>query len=444
MKKKHIYIPIEILVREINPKIIFSYEAALKNYRVYIGTKTGINKLIQKKKNSMKAGIFFYKSQIIMNRPYANDIKSTCEKFIVLDEELGAGVSNIKSTLERRGRNLGEIDNFFVIGKCMYKNLINFDPYFKKIASITGWLKYDVYIKKNIQLFNSEANDIKKKFGKFYLFSSNYGALSSLGLKIRLKNDKNLSKLKFSKKKDNDFFTFKQSIKDFNYLKKHLFKFLKLNPNFKLIIRPHPGDQLYTDWNIFKKFKNVKVIIEGDIVPWIISSKGLIHRGCSTAIDAFFLKKPAYFLKPKRKLLSSEKNLIYKISKKIKNFNELKKYNYVGNLKKNDLISNEIYFGNKTTSEKILDALKEYRITKENPIKFTIFQNFINYFLPFIGNIKHKIKSFLLNTKHSKDQKIHKFITKKGLKKKIFDLNKSKQKIKIIERTKDVFEIEKV
>jgi len=156
------------------------------------------------------------------------------------------------------------------------------------------------------------------------------------------------------------------------------------------------------------------------------------------------LKKPAYFLKPKRKLLSSEKNLIYKISKKIKNFNELKKYNYVGNLKKNDLISNEIYFGNKTTSEKILDALKEYRITKENPIKFTIFQNFINYFLPFIGNIKHKIKSFLLNTKHSKDQKIHKFITKKGLKKKIFDLNKSKQKIKIIERTKDVFEIEKV
>ena len=47
MKKKHIYIPIEILVREINSKIIFSYEAALKNYRVYIGTKTGIDKLIQ-------------------------------------------------------------------------------------------------------------------------------------------------------------------------------------------------------------------------------------------------------------------------------------------------------------------------------------------------------------------------------------------------------------
>ena len=50
MKTKHIYIPIEILVRELNTKIFFSYEAVLKDYRVYIGTKSGIDKIIQKKK----------------------------------------------------------------------------------------------------------------------------------------------------------------------------------------------------------------------------------------------------------------------------------------------------------------------------------------------------------------------------------------------------------
>ena len=70
LKKKHIYIPIEILVREINPKILFSFISALNNYRVYIGTKTNIDKIIKKKKSFNKAGIFFYKSQIINNRPY--------------------------------------------------------------------------------------------------------------------------------------------------------------------------------------------------------------------------------------------------------------------------------------------------------------------------------------------------------------------------------------
>ena len=117
--KKHIYIPIEILVREIIQKF-FSFKASLKNYRVYIGTKTGITK-IMKKLNQKKRWYFFYKSQIISNRSYVNKVKNSCERFTVLDEELGVAVANIKPTLERRGKNLNEIDKFFVIGKRMMK-----------------------------------------------------------------------------------------------------------------------------------------------------------------------------------------------------------------------------------------------------------------------------------------------------------------------------------
>ena len=58
LKKKHIYIPIEILVREINPKILFSFISALNNYRVYIGTKTGIDKIIKKKNLVIKLAFF--------------------------------------------------------------------------------------------------------------------------------------------------------------------------------------------------------------------------------------------------------------------------------------------------------------------------------------------------------------------------------------------------
>ena len=49
MKKYHIYIPIEIFVREINSKILFTLNAVNKNYRVYLGTKNGIDKVIKKK-----------------------------------------------------------------------------------------------------------------------------------------------------------------------------------------------------------------------------------------------------------------------------------------------------------------------------------------------------------------------------------------------------------
>ena len=209
MKKKHIYIPIEIYVREINPKIIFAFKAALKNFRVYIGSKTGIDKIIDKKiKNNNRGGIYFYKSQIINNRKYIEKIKKSCEKFIVLDEELGVGVSNIKPALNKRGKNLNDIDKFFVIGKKMMKELIEYDQNFKKISQISGWLKYDIYKNENLNIFETEIREIKKNYGNFYLFSSNYGALSEKGLRKRIKNNPILKKFKNSENKSNDYYTF--------------------------------------------------------------------------------------------------------------------------------------------------------------------------------------------------------------------------------------------
>ena len=442
MKKKHIYIPIEIYVREINPKIIFAFKAALKNFRVYIGSKTGIDKIIDKKiKNNNRGGIYFYKSQIINNRKYIEKIKKSCEKFIVLDEELGVGVSNIKPALNKRGKNLNDIDKFFVIGKKMMKELIEYDQNFKKISQISGWLKYDIYKNENLNIFETEIREIKKNYGNFYLFSSNYGALSEKGLRKRIKNNPILKKFKNSENKSNDYYTFKQSINDFKYLKKKFFFFIKNNPEIKFVIRPHPADQMYNDWKIFEKFNNVKVINKYDIVPWVIASKGLIHRGCSSAIDAYFLKKPIFFFLPNRKLLKSEKNLTYKISNKIHdfesiNFKNLKK-------KKFDLLINREIYNKNTASNVILNELQKLNITKEENISFNIFENFLNYFIPFCGKIKIFLKKRLLGSNYIRNTKLPYFINIKTLIKKIKVLNTGKKKLIIKKITREVFQIEK-
>ena len=41
MKKKNIYIPIEILVRETNPKILFALKAALQTIEFILDQKQG-------------------------------------------------------------------------------------------------------------------------------------------------------------------------------------------------------------------------------------------------------------------------------------------------------------------------------------------------------------------------------------------------------------------
>lgn len=443
LKKKHIYIPIEILVREINSKILFSLESALKNYRIYIGSKTGIDKILKKKKFLNKAGIFFHKSQIINNRPYIKEIKRACEKFVVLDEELGVGVANLNFTLNKRAINIREIDCFFVIGKKMMKKLKQYNTYFKKNSLVTGWLKYDIYKNRYINLFKSEIDYIKRNYGSYYLFSSNYGALSKKGLLSRVKKDPKLKEYKNFQNKLNNYHTFLDSIKDFKYLKKELLIFLKNRPDFKLVIRPHPADEKQDDWKIFEKFKNVKVVNKFDIIPWIISSKGLIHRGCSTSIDSFFLNKPTFFFKPNRKLKASEKNLPYKISTKVNDFNKIENKNFT-KLKKLKMIKNEIKFDKVTSSQNIINYLNKLKIKKEYPINFTLYENLFNYLVPYLGNIRLKIQSIFKNKKIAKNQKLDRFFTLRDFREKIELVNSKNKTISIREVTREVFEIEKI
>ena len=71
IKKKNIYIPIEIYYREFHQRLYLASKAIKQNFRVYIGTKHGINKIIEKKiKLKSYGGVYFYKGIIIQNKNY--------------------------------------------------------------------------------------------------------------------------------------------------------------------------------------------------------------------------------------------------------------------------------------------------------------------------------------------------------------------------------------
>jgi surface carbohydrate biosynthesis protein len=64
-------------------------------------------------------------------------------------------------------------------------------------------------------------------------------------------------------------------------------------PDFTIIVRPHPTEnqQLYA--MIADQCKRVKVTNEGNVVPWLMGAKALIHNGCTTGVEAYVLRIPA-------------------------------------------------------------------------------------------------------------------------------------------------------
>ena len=430
--KPHIYLPIEILVRELNSKIFLSLKASLKGYRVYLGTKKGIDRILEEKIKNRRSGIYFYKSQIVKNRKYIQKIKKTCESFIVLDEELGMGAYDIEVSLKERAVFPEDTKKFFLVGKKMLSNIKKYSPKFYNISKVTGWLKYELYKKKNIKIFKKDATEIKKKYGSFYLFSSNFGTLSADGLNYRIKAGQ------VKKSNTKRIMHFKKSIKTFQLIKD---EFNSKSKNINIVIRPHPSDAFHSDWykNI-NQSSNLKIAFDNDIVPWIIASKGLIHRGCSTAVDAVLLNKPTFYLKSKRKFSTNENTILSRISHKINSLNDIlyiKKKKVGFNILKN-ILSKEIYnIENHNSADKILEEIEKLETTKELPIKINCYKNMNTYFRFYVSKF---IKLFLKN--NVLDFKTAGRFSKKIVYDKMNLLSKN-NKLLIREVSVDVFEIEK-
>ena len=395
--KKNIYIPIEITHRELLPRLYISYLLAKKGYRVYIGSKIGVFNFIKTKK--IKEGIFFYKSAFSQedkskisfhNTKEITNLIKNCEHTVVLDEEMGIGMGYEPITIEQRITNLNYISKFFLIGKRL-KEIVkkkNQKHSYKFIN--TGWPKYDLNKKKYRNFYNEEAKKIKKQYGDFYLFSSNFGFLN------KFKLDERLAKIKNKGVKYNNLkIVYKNAYKDYLNFVNKVNNYSK-NSQLKIIIRPHPSDRTMDNWyNDVRESDFIKIIYKNDIIPWILASKGLIHRGCSTSIDAYMLEKEIFYLQPNRKLRNFEKNIPYKISKKINNFNDILKLrtnkNKINKKLKSFLKYNISNLFDLASSDEIIKQLNSLKVKKIKKVKprylniikmsfFEIFRKAINIF----------------------------------------------------------------
>lgn len=417
--KPNVYIPIEIMYRELSSRLYLTGHLVSSGFRVYIGTKQGIYNLIKKKKT--KEGIFLYKSSFGKNIKSMAPIINNCEHVSVIDEELGIGMGHEASAIERRLVNLEFISNFFVIGNEIKKKIISRLKAHKNKIVATGWPIYDLCKKKNLNLYLKESKDIKKKYKKFLLFSSNFGILNKQDLMKRKKEVRGNKNNKNNKKIINELFSNKY--KDYKLFIKKINDYSK-KKNIKIIIRPHPGEKKFKNWfEDVSLNKNVKIVYDNDIAPWILASEGLIHRGCSTSSIATLLNKKVFYLLPDRKLKKYEKNITFKISNKIRNFDfRRENINYVKKKDINKILNKNILnYSTKNSEDIIIKHLKKLKVTK------TFSYDQYNVFLK-INDLFKKIK-FSINvfSKKNYNLKMPKIISKKNIFRKLQLIFKDKK-----------------
>jgi len=367
-KIKNLYIPIEVKDRELISQLLLSFYAITeKNYRVYIGSKRAIHRVIANKKS--KGGVYIYKG--CHDKHYSKFIKEKCDAIFLIDQELSPNVENHDTLAKLRiiPDSIPYIDKYFVVNNIVKDSVLKAYPDLKGKVFVTGWPRIEVLSKKYIDIYKEDVDKISKKHGEYILFASDFGYLSEACKENRINQEFRQINSRPDLNPETDYIQ-KQISESFMRELEGAIQFLKelsrIKAVPKLIIRPHPSEDEEIWRRTFGKEENVLIESEGDIMHWILGSKALIHRGSTTAIQAYMAKIPSYYYVSDDTLV--RKNISYTISSKVSSvseFSDLFQRGWANNNDFDELV--EKLSLQKNPCMEIISHMEGGRITAENP-----------------------------------------------------------------------------
>lgn len=156
---------------------------------------------------------------------------------------------------------------------------------------VTGNPRIDMMRPELRGYYAAEANRLRERFGRFLLLNTNFGmvnpyyaSLQKHTVAARIQRDPNASF------EVNEIVTSRTQM-----LQKTLDLVPVLSrafPDFHLVVRPHPGENQEVWRQAAAGCKNVSVVFEGSVLPWLLASEALVHNSCTTAIESRVLDRP--------------------------------------------------------------------------------------------------------------------------------------------------------
>ena len=404
---KILYLPIETYSREFHSKLYLAYKACQKGWTVVIGPEYDINKLARYSPSGVYFGIGFH----LKSKKTSKILKETGHLIILQDEE---GLDRWPSNIYKEYRVDPEIYNFVEYFLCWgnedkkildtaFKNPIN--------AIAVGNLRLDLLNHKLKKIFLDSVDDIKNNYGDFVLINGKFGTVNHINgldyylndLKMRgwintpIKEEFHMQRIDFQKK-------------IFEKMSELSIELAKSGQ--KVVVRPHPAESII-EWQkkINNYSKNIKIIRYGNIIPWLMAAKLIIHNGCTTAIEGLLLDKTIVSYRP-HKNSKIETDLPNMISICLESKDEVVSYvkNFVANKtnmnKKNSLEilekHIEINKSDQDASKRILEVIKNFSNKKKTSLIKLIKDNILielNLLKSMINNMIFKKNFLYINSK---------------------------------------------
>jgi len=296
--KATLFMPVENQVRELDSKLLLACIAAKRGFSSVIGSRREMHIHIA----SFPRGIYLAKSLPVHRNIIFKTMRKLGHEIVAWDEE--ALVHPQAETYYRRRvcpLGLRYVSHLFAWGE---DNAVLWRQYPELPIGlpihVTGNPRGDLLRPKMRALFEKDAEELRKNFGDFILVNTNFNHVNAFSPDLNLfrpvkKPGEEPSFGRAARGMSRDY---AEGLRDH---KQDIFKKFqqvipaleRAFPDYNIVVRPHPTENPHIYHHIAAQCERVQVTNEGNVVPWLVATRALIHNSCTTGVEAYVMGVPA-------------------------------------------------------------------------------------------------------------------------------------------------------
>ena len=296
--KATLLMPVENQVRELDSKLLLACVAARRDFSSLIGSRREMHFHI----SSFPPGIYLSKSMTAASEIMFQIMRKLGHQILAWDEEALVHLPPETYFSRRLSPVAMEFVSYMFAWGQDNAELWRQYPQLPNGAQIhvTGNPRNDLLRPEIRPYYEETVVELRKKYGDFILINTNFNHVNAFypGLNLSVPNDNPGGEYRpgraakgMSREYAEGLREHKQAI--FEKFQQLIPAVEKAFPNCNIVVRPHPTENQEVYRQIATGCERVEVINEGNVVPWLMATRAVIHNGCTTGVEAYVMGVPA-------------------------------------------------------------------------------------------------------------------------------------------------------
>lgn len=293
-------IPVENQVRELDAKLLLACVAAERGLPVILGSRTYINFAM----THLPRGLFLAKSLRSISKRMMEIIRGLGHEIVAWDEESLVRYTSPEYYAWRYSEDTFKfVDQLFAWGADDAAFFASYHGYTGVPVHVTGNPRIDLLRPDVRGYFAPQVEALKARYGDFILINTAFSFVNNFVPALNLIQRDRSGQTRVSRTGLGMSLPFATGMANhyqalYDAFRELVPKLAAWFPGHRIVLRPHPSENHDVWRQILAGCPTVDVVHEGNVVPWLMAAKVLLHNGCTTAVEASVLETPAVSYMP--------------------------------------------------------------------------------------------------------------------------------------------------